>query len=144
MKKIILFLTIAAMAAISSCTKDDNNSNNNITASNVSATVASGTWRVTYYWDTDHEETSNFSGYSFTFAGGNVLTAVSGGTTVTGTWQTGTDNSTVKLIISFASPANFAEISEDWHVLERTDTKIRLQHISGGSGGTDYLTFEKN
>ena len=141
MKKIILFLAIAAMAAISSCTKDDDNS---ITTGNVSSTVSSGTWRVTYYWDTDHEETSNFSGYSFTFAGGSVLTAVSGGTTVTGTWQTGTDNSTVKLIISFASPANFAEISEDWHVLERTDTKIRLQHVSGGSGGTDYLTFEKN
>lgn len=141
MKKIILFLAIAAMAAINSCTKDDNNS---ITTGNVSSTVSSGTWRVTYYWDTDHEETSNFSGYSFTFAGGSVLTAVNGGTTVTGTWQTGTDNSTVKLIISFASPANFAEISEDWHVLERTDTKIRLQHISGGSGGTDYLTFEKN
>lgn len=141
MKKIILFLAIAAMAAISSCSKNDDNS---ITAGSVSSTVSSGTWRVTYYWDTDHEETSNFSGYAFTFAGGNVLTAVNGGSTVTGTWQTGTDNSTVKLIISFVTPANFAEISEDWHVLERTDTKIRLQHVSGGSGGTDYLTFEKN
>lgn len=141
MKKHILFLAIAAMMAVSSCTKNDDNS---ITAGSVSATVSSGTWRVTYYWDTDHEETSNFSGYAFTFSGGSVLTAVNGGSTVTGTWQTGTDNSTVKLIISFVSPANFAELSEDWHVLEKTDTKIRLQHVSGGSGGTDYLTFQKN
>ena len=140
MKKAFLLMAFVALC-FSSCDKNDDNG---ITATVVSNTVTSGTWRVTYFWDTDHEETSNFSGYSFTFAGGNVLTAVNGGTTVTGTWQTGTDNSTVKLVISFATPANFAELSEDWHVLERTDTKIRLRHISGGSGGTDYLTFEKN
>lgn len=35
-------------------------------------------------------------------------------------------------------------LSDDWDVLERTDTKIRLIDVSGGNGGTDYLTFEKN
>jgi hypothetical protein len=46
--------------------------------------------------------------------------------------------------ISFASPDNFTELSEDWKVLSRTDSKIELKHVSGGNGGTDLLTFEKN
>jgi hypothetical protein len=110
----------------------------------VSNTVTSGTWRITYYWDTDHEETSNYSGYSFTFATGGVLTAVKTGSTVTGTWSTGTDDSKTELVIAFASPASFVEISDDWEVIENTSTKIRLQDVSGGNGGTDLLTFEKN
>jgi hypothetical protein len=138
MKTTLMVLALATLLIVS-CSKDDS-----ITVNNVSTTVTSGNWRVTYFWDTDHEETSNFNGYTFTFSGGNVLTAVNGGTTITGTWQTGNDNSTVKLIINFVSPGNFSELSEDWHVIERTDTKIRLQHVSGGSGGTDFLTFEKN
>ena len=63
---------------------------------------------------------------------------------ITGTWSTGTDDSQVKLVLAFSTPAQFADISDDWHVTERTDTKITLQDVSGGNGGTDYLTFEKN
>jgi hypothetical protein len=48
------------------------------------------------------------------------------------------------LVIGFASPASFVEISDDWEVIENTSTKIRLQDVSGGNGGTDLLTFEKN
>jgi hypothetical protein len=47
-------------------------------------------------------------------------------------------------IISFASPANFRELSEDWEILSRTASKIKLKHVSGGNGGTDLLTFEEN
>jgi hypothetical protein len=38
----------------------------------------------------------------------------------------------------------FDELNDDWHIIEETSTKIRLQDVSGGSGGTDLLTFEKN
>lgn len=46
--------------------------------------------------------------------------------------------------IFFASPADFAELSEDWDIISQSPTKIELKHISGGNGGTDLLTFEKN
>ncbi len=143
--KNILFLLIVTVSLFS-CKKDDNTSNSStITTINLAATASTGTWRITYYYDTDHEETSNFAGYAFTFAGGNVLTATKAGSpTVTGTWTTGTDDSKVKLILSFTTPASFSELSDDWHVIERTDTRIKMQDVSGGNGGTDFLTFEKN
>jgi hypothetical protein len=143
--KITLFL-ILIMVGLFSCKKDDNSSSSTtITTANLAATASTGNWRVTYYYDTDHEETANYAGYSFTFAGGNVLTATkAGAATVTGTWTTGVDDSKVKLILSFATPASFIEISDDWHVTSRTDTKIVMTDVSGGNGGTDFLTFEKN
>ena len=140
MKKANFFLIALSIILFASCSK----SSDSISTTTVNNTVVSGTWRITYYWDTDHEETSNYSGYAFTFSSGNTLTAVNGGTTVSGTWTTMLDDSKTKLVISFATPANFAKISNDWHVIERTDTKIRMQDVSGGGSGTDYLTFEKN
>ena len=142
MKNIFVLLAILTVAILS-CSKDDDNSST-VSPGNVSNTVTSGTWRITYYWDSDHDETSDFSGYTFTFASGGVLTAVKSGTTVTGSWSTGTDDSKTELVISFASPASFIEISDDWEVIEMTSTRIKLRDVSGGNGGTDYLTFEKN
>ena len=46
--------------------------------------------------------------------------------------------------IAFSSPANFTDLTEDWNIITYTTTKIQLIHVSGGNGGTDYLTFEKN
>jgi hypothetical protein len=134
----ILFFTCSLFA----CKKEDSN-NSNISSGLVNTTLTSGNWKITYYWDTDHEETSNYVNYVFTFNANNVLTAVKTGSTLSGSWNTGTDDSKVKLILNFSSPASFLEISDDWHVIEKTDTKIKLQDVSGGNGGTDYLTFEK-
>lgn len=143
MKKTILLLSFFSVL-LSSCQNMDDNSSSAINTTTVSNTVSTGSWRVTYYWDTDHEETSSFSGYSFVFGSSNVLTATKNGTTVTGTWSTILDDSLTKLVLNFSDPADFVEISDDWHVVERTATKIRLQDVSGGNGGTDYLTFERN
>ncbi len=137
-RKNVLFLLLTATLSLFACKKDDA-----ISPNTVNTTVVAGTWKITYYWDTDHEETTNYTNYAFTFGSNGVLTATKSGSTITGAWSTGTDDSKVKLILIFTSPSNFAEISDDWHVIEKTDTKIRLQDVSGGNGGTDYLTFEK-
>lgn len=143
MKTTILIFAIISIFAFTSC-EDDSNNTNVGTPTDVNNTVQTGEWVITYFYDTDSEETSNYSGYAFTFNEDGTLTAIKSSTTVTGTWSTGTDDSTTKMIISFASPDMFEELSDDWHVIERTSTKIRLEDVSGGDGGTDYLTFEKN
>lgn len=44
----------------------------------------------------------------------------------------------------FTSPPDFEELTDDWDIISQTSSKIELIDISGGNGGTDYLTFQKN
>lgn len=132
------------MLAVACNNEDSTNSNQ----TKVVSTVSSGTWRITYFYDTDKEETANFTGFNFTF--GSSLTATKGSTTYTGTWSVTDSNSNddsmddLHFNILFTAPPDFEDLSDDWDILEITDTKIKLIDISGGNGGTDYLTFEKN
>ncbi len=125
-----------------SCNKDDDNIVVTPTPSAVTSTITQGAWRVTVYTDKGVNQLSWFSDYSFTFSNGTVK-AVKTGSTVTGTYAAGNDDSKVKFILNFGSVSLFNELNEDWLVLEQTVTKLRLQHVSGGNGGTSVLTFEK-
>lgn len=152
MKRISIFTALVCSAILTvSCSGDDNNSSS-ANPTPVINTVTQGTWRVTYYFDTDTEETNHFTGYNFTFGSGNALTATNGTDTFTGTWSVTADNSSdddnpssdLDFNIAFSTPANFADLTDDWDIVSRTDTKIELIDVSGGNGGTDRLTFEKN
>jgi len=155
MKKSILLIKKHCIAfgycLFLSCSSDDSNSSGTNSISSVTSVVASGTWKITYYFDTDKEETSNFAGYNFTFGSNGVLTATNGTLTQTGTWSVTDSNSDddnsisdLDFNIAFASPATFNELTDDWEIIERTSTVIKLKDVSGGNGGTDYLTFTKN
>lgn len=155
MKKVSFYSMLACLFLLntaSMCSSDDDSSSATTDPTPVITTVTQGTWRVTYYFDTDSDETSDFSGYNFTFGTSNVLTATNGTNTYTGSWSVTSDDSSdddnpssdLDFNILFASPADFADLSDDWDIVSRTDTKIELIDVSGGNGGTDYLTFEKN
>lgn len=148
--KLIPFLLCIFMLNVASmCSKDDN-SVTNVIQNQVVNTATSGTWKVTLYDDSGTIKTSNFTGYNFSFGSGNTLTAANGTNTYTGTWSVTDSNSNDDTIddlhfnVSFNAPVSFADLTDDWHIVSRTDTKIQLNDVSGGNGGTDYLTFEKN
>ena len=136
-------IQILAMILLISCSSGEDNPVPG-SPDEVSNAVTSGSWRITYFWDTDKDETNHFTGYNFTFEEEGTLSATNGVNTYNGIWTTGMDDSQVKLIISFGSPPDFVDISDDWHVIEQSSSKIRLEDVSGGNGGTDFLTFEKN
>lgn len=140
-----LFLLAGMLTVFASCTKDDMSpdGSDDISPAEVAATLSKGEWVITYFFDSDKDETAHFSGYIFQFEDGGKLKATKGDTVISGTWSNGTDDSQTKLYINFSSPDDFEELSDDWHVLERSDKKIRLEDVSGGNGGTDWLTFEK-
>lgn len=142
MKRTLLtsLIILCTTLFFTACKKDDNN-NSNGSAESLRGTLQSGTWRVTYYFD-DSDRTINLSAYKFTFANAGLLTASNDIRSVNGQWSTGTDDSSTKLNIFFNTGDDLAEISEDWILLERTGTKVRLQHGSGND--TDLLTFERN
>jgi hypothetical protein len=142
----LFMLTTSSMCS----SDDDNSSSNGNSPSDVTIIVNNGTWRITYYYDTDHEETSSFNGYNFTFGASNVLTATNGTNNYAGIWSVTDSNSDDDSIsdldfnILFNSPAQFEELSDDWEIIEKSATVIKLKDVSGGNGGTDFLTFTKN
>ena len=155
-------MLIKAMAltvfAFLSCDKDDETAlvDTQAEITQVTTLVTAGTWRITNFNESGSDQTNNFTGYGFSFNANGALTANNGSTTVTGTWSITDDSSNgdddssddsgddIDFNIFFAEPSNFNELSEDWDIVSRSDTKIMLRDVSGGDGGTDLLTFEKN
>ena len=135
------------VAAFVSCSSgDDSGSTPPVNSQEVITAVQSGTWRIVNFVDSTIDETNKFDGYNFTFLNDGTVTAVKGAITINGTWSVVEDDSsnTVDFNIFFASPPEFAELSEDWDIISRTNSQIQLLNNSGGNGDTDFLTFQKN
>jgi hypothetical protein len=135
----IMTMAFLAILSITSCKKDEK-----ISPSNSSTVLQDTNWKVTLFSEDGVNETSYFSGYTFDFMDGGVVKATSGSNTVNGTWATRDDSGKTKLDLNFDDVNNFDELDEDWEILTQSSTKIELKHVSGGNGGTDLLTFEKN
>lgn len=153
----LIMLNFSLMSSM--CSSDDdggsNNNNNNQVIAQIEATATAGTWKITSFIDSGQDETTDFTGYNFTFGASNVLTASNGSTELTGIWSiTDSNNSSddsssdddIDFNILFAVPDtnNFEDLNDDWEIVSYSSTKIELIDISGGNGGTDTLTFEKN
>lgn len=147
-----IFFTVLLVA----CSKDDSNDSSNNSSSDQIAqanqVAQNGTWRISYFWDTDKDETSNFTGFEFSFNSDGSLVAVRNTTTVNGTWSVTNSSSSsssssndVDFNIFFSVPqdSDFDDLIDDWDIISITDNTIELTDVSGGNGGTDFLTFTK-
>ena len=47
------------------------------------------------------------------------------------------------LFFSVPDSSDFEDLNDDWDIISVTSSKVELIDISGGNGGTDYLTFER-
>ena len=139
MKKFIIIptITLLVIALFSSCKKDDSTS-----SPSSSNSIQQGQWKITSYIDSGNNETSDYAGFAFVFESGGVVTATKQGSSVNGSWSSGTDDSQLKLYLTFTATP-FSELNDDWHIVQQTSSLIQLEDVSGGNGGTDYLTFEK-
>jgi hypothetical protein len=117
------------------------NNSTSITPS-TTAFIEQGNWKITYFEDNSKNETAKYSGFVFHFNSNGNMSATSASITVNGTWSSGNDDSQDKLYLNFTT-SPFDDLSEDWHVVEQNSSTIKLEDVSGGNGGTDYLTFEK-
>jgi len=158
MKKSFIFSALMGLAIVlNACSSDSSDEEMQTSSESVQAVsnlVVSGSWSITSYVDSGTDETSDYTGYSFTFNSDGSLDAVNGSTMITGTWSVTSDDSSddddydsmddIDFNIFFSAPPNFEELSDDWDIVSRSSTRIELIDISGGNGGTDTLTFEKN
>ena len=125
-KLILLALTISLF----SCSKSNDN---NVTPSSTNKTEqVTGNWNVTYYLDSGKDETSDFSGYNFAFNSGDVLLAVNGSTTYTGSWRIGDsssrdDSSSNRLVITISGSKAIDNLQHNWLIVKITDKEIWLK-----------------
>lgn len=134
-------LALLFSITLNSCSSDDDNSG---VDDGTSQLIVQGSWRITYFFEDNIDQTHYFTGYAFIFSADHTLSAVNGDVTILGNWTIGNDDSTHKLVILFPiKDGPFEEISEDWQIQNKTPSKIELKHQSGGSGSVDFLTFEK-
>jgi hypothetical protein len=135
---ILLFISVASFT---SCKKDDNSPSPSST-SVLNSTIQQGNWRITNLNDSGNDETSDFSGYAIQFNSNGTIIATKSGSTINGTWNSVIDDSKLKLVLLF-SAIPFDHLNDDWHVIQQNSSIIKLEDVSGGGSGTDYLTFEK-
>jgi len=132
MKNQLICLSFVSMFLITSCSRDNNNNDN----------VEAGTWRVTLFTDSGNDETSDFSGYTFTFGDGGVLTAAKSGSSKTGTWSKSSNDFNIDLGTKTDSNKPLGELTDNWDIISVTDNEIKLQDDNPSSG--EFLTFQKN
>lgn len=147
MQRILNTLAFFILIILFSCKKSPKAN----TVEGVTNLMDDGTWRVTEFVEDGEHETHHFSGYRFLFHNDHRLVATNGPNTYEGTWSVVDSNSNdddsmddLDFNIFFAAPDKFEDLSDDWDIIEKDSDRIRLRDISGGDGGTDYLTFERN
>jgi hypothetical protein len=134
--KTLLALTFL-LVVLQSCTKQDAT----FTPSN--SNQVSGVWKITSLIDNkSRDRTSNYSSYTFDFLTSGAF-QVKQGTTVfkSGTWSNTSSYWTAAIVINITgvlAEDDLGELNEDWRIIEKTDTKIKVQN-----GGGKVLVFGK-
>jgi hypothetical protein len=108
-------------------------------APSTSSIIQQGKWRVVSFTDNGVNETATFSNYDFTFGKGSV-TAVKATSTITGTWNTGADESQNRLMLNFNSPT-FADLNVNWTFTEKSYSLLKLEYVTSAS--TDVLVLQR-
>ncbi|MDD3005353.1 hypothetical protein [Flavobacterium sp.] len=121
---------------------EDNDDDNSPIATMFLTNIQTGTWRVTYFFDTTNK-TANYQGYNFTFNPNGTIAVSSGNATFSGQWEAYVDDNEDTLEIEFSS-SQLEKLSDDWEIIEYSETQIRMKDVSGGNGETDFLTLTRN
>jgi hypothetical protein len=103
-----------------------------------------GAWKVSLFTDSGNNETGDFAGYNFTFGAAGVLTVVKSGVTTNGTWSVNSSSSKfiIDLGVKVAGNLPLGELTDDWKILSKGATEIKLGDDNPVSN--EFLTFTKN
>lgn len=135
MKRTIVAAFLGLFFLSSSCTRS---------LDDPSSIATSGTWRVTLFTDSGNNETSDFSGYIFTFASGGIVSAVKNGVTTTGVWSINNSSNKFNIDLGPKTDTNkpLGELTDDWKIISVSDSEIKL--TNDNSSSNEFLTFMKN
>ena len=146
MKKLIF--SALAIGLLASCSKWKNDQKQ------INKAAIDGTWIVSSYIDDGDDETTDFTSFRLDFLEDGTLNGTdllsSNSNPYVGSWSITDSNSNdddslsdLDFNINFAVGNKLDDLSDDWDIISYTDTEIKLIDVSGGGGGTDYLTLTK-
>jgi hypothetical protein len=117
MKKLVLFLAVLLVGSLCGC--PDNNNDD------LTPTITTGTWRVSYFIENGDEDTSLFHGYVFTFKTDGTISVTRPRLPVApGTWnEYNYDN---RLTLDFGQSGYLERLNEDWVVARVDDNAVLL------------------
>ena len=115
-------------------------------------TIISGNWKITSFSEDGIDKTSNYTSETLTFKNDGTLTAT-GSSAINGTWDVRKEDDNdddfelfddKHIELNIYLPVPLSELSDDWEVESRSDSKIVLKDDSEGeSDHTHRLTLEK-
>lgn len=151
----ILFLFLLSGILSQSCSSDDNDNSqiDDDMQEQAEAIVVSGNWRISSYVDSGDDETNDYNGYVFTFLSNGTVRADNGTRIQAGVWSVSSSNSQdnesfgnleFNLFFDVAADDIFEDLNDDWDVVDISTNTISLIDVSGDSGETDNLVFQKN
>ena len=139
--------SLSLLALVGACSKIEKNQKE------LTKISTDGTWIVSSYIDDGDDETLDFATFRLNFIEDGVLNATdllsSSSTPFTGSWSITDSNSNddsiddLSYIINFNVGNKLDDLADDWDIISYTETEIKLMDVSGGGGGTDYLTLTK-
>ena len=143
-----LLFSALAVSLLASCGKWKNDQKQ------INKAAIDGTWIVSSYIDDGNDETSDFTSFRLNFLEDGTLNATdllsSNTNPYVGSWSITDSNSNdddslddLDFNINFAVGNKLDDLSDDWDIISYTDSEIKLIDVSGGGGGTDYLTLTK-
>ena len=143
MKK-ILFVSIPLILLITlfaACSKKEDT----VIDTSTSSILIQSNWRISYFSTNGNDSSIYYNNIKLTFTAGGAVAAANDILAVNGTWSTYNNDSRNNLLLNFGNTVAFiAELNHDWHIIEKTSVKLRMEDVSGGAGSTDYLTIERN
>lgn len=127
--------------------------NKSKTQNNIQDDIQQGTWVVSSYIDNGNDETMDFTSFRFTFNQDGSLQVMDLSSSSTnqfpGQWSITDSNSNDDSIddldfnVTFNVGNKLDDLTDDWDIVSQSETEIKLVDVSGGNGGTDYVTFTK-
>lgn len=143
-----ILLPMIALGLLTSCSKWKNDQKQ------INKAAIDGTWIVSSYIDDGDDETADFTSFRLDFLEDGILNGTdllsSNSNPYVGSWSVTDSNSNdddsledLDFNINFAVGNKLDDLSDDWDIISYTDTEIKLIDVSGGGGGTDYLTLTK-
>jgi len=143
MKKIMSFISVAAIIITSCAHNTTTPKNNNGNSSN--STSVTGNFIITKFTDNNlsEDKTAEFDGYTFVFTGDGKINALKNGVTLPGSYteKPSHEGEGAKLTISF-SDAPLNELNKSWQINIISDSAIHLSDDNASSNEVVEFTAQ--